>query len=209
MVDSAYSWNPKAATDAPRHHRQDIGPGPSGPQWRQTGDALVEGQVRNIEKRMPVNGRAVLHFRVEQFDHEGGRRRRIPVQFVSFGGALGKDLDVHEGDRVRVHGQWDTGTVIATQVENLTTRASTKSRKWSTGKTLALAAGVLLVPTVIFGAIALGLAHWATSSFNRDGQQTEDTFRQERDEMQRHWCQDAANAGAHFSQCDDLINGTP
>ncbi|BBX27183.1 hypothetical protein [Mycolicibacterium alvei] len=115
---------------------------------------------------------------------------------------------MHEGDRVRVHGQWDTGTIIATQVENLTTRESTKSRNWSPGKTLALAAGVLLVPAVIFGAIGLGLAHWGTSNFDRDRQQTENTFRQERDQMQRQWCEDAADAGAHFSQCDDLT-GTP
>ncbi|MCV7260849.1 hypothetical protein [Mycobacterium shimoidei] len=192
MASSAYSWNPApdpARSTAAHQRRPDRG----NLVGRNVGHAVIEGRVRNVDKGMPINNQAIVHFRVEQFDRDGTRRRMVSVQYTSSGGSFGgKDLAIHDGDLVRVHGQWDDGSIVAQRVENLTTGASSKAPKpFSPLKLVMIGAAVLLVPIVIFliGTFAV------IPIFEKHERDTTSS-----------WCQDMVDAGMQppASQC-----GTP
>lgn len=84
----------------------------------------------------------MTNFRIEQYDASGNRLRPIAVYFKT---KLDDDMDINDGDEVRVWGKWKDGILQAKRVESLTTGASTSSPKGCAASVLVFAACVTTI----------------------------------------------------------------
>jgi FHA domain len=88
------------------------------PQRRTRGTGHVRGVARGVQIRRTQDDRELLAFRVDSYDESGNRLAPVAVELMDYqGGAIG------EGDEVEVSGRWTRGTLRATKVVNLSTRA--------------------------------------------------------------------------------------
>jgi hypothetical protein len=115
------------------------------------GSATIEGQIRGIQQRTESygegNSSTVWTFRIERYDHSGNRLPPVAVQMRG----IGFDGSLTEGDDVRVSGRWKHGTLHTDNVENLTTRATVKTRSFKG----ALIAFLIIVALMVGGFIIL------------------------------------------------------
>ncbi|MGO4613017.1 FHA domain-containing protein [Nocardia sp. 2YAB30] len=116
--------------------------------------STVLGEARGIQQRTESYGenvaRTIWTFRVERYDTAGNRLPPIPVQMrgLEFDGSLS------EGDEVRVGGRWKDGTLHSERVDNLTTRASVKTRSLTKVMVLSIVVFLTIAMLMIAGFIA-------------------------------------------------------
>ncbi|MFB7112678.1 hypothetical protein [Streptomyces sp. NPDC056291] len=108
-----------------------------------SGATVVEGQVRNVQVRLPHSGtnetKETWTFRIERYDNAGNRSLLVPVEMrgITFEGSI------HDGDWVRTQGRMRSGTLHVTRLENLTTSATVRVRGVSKAQWIALCIFVL------------------------------------------------------------------
>jgi hypothetical protein len=88
----------------------------------------LEGQVRAVVSRPSQaggGGETVWTFRVERYDDAGNRVLFVPVEMQGFT----FEGSIAEGDWIRLRGTLKRGTLKASEVENLTTRATVSAKR--------------------------------------------------------------------------------